>query len=63
MAYHVYVYELEKRNATKKKKITQEAIRANRARGNFICGYRPSSFPTEKAIADTSTPTLPKRGW
>jgi len=45
--YHVNVYELEKRNATKKN-FTQEAIRANRARGNFICGYRPSSFPTEK---------------
>jgi oxalate decarboxylase/phosphoglucose isomerase-like protein (cupin superfamily) len=45
--YHVNVYDLEKRNATKKN-FTQEAIRANRARGNFICGYRPSSFPTEK---------------
>lgn len=45
--YHVNVYELEKRNATKKN-FTQEAMRANRARGNFICGYRPSSFPTEK---------------
>jgi mannose-6-phosphate isomerase-like protein (cupin superfamily) len=44
--YHVNVYELEKRNATKKG-FTQEAMRANRARGNFICGYRPASFPTE----------------
>ena len=45
--YHVNIYELAKQNATKKN-FTQEAIRANRARGNFICGYRPSSFPTEK---------------
>lgn len=45
--YHVNIYELEKRNTTKKN-FTQEAIRANRARGNFICGYRPSSFPTER---------------
>jgi mannose-6-phosphate isomerase-like protein (cupin superfamily) len=45
--YHVNIYELEKRNTTKKN-FTQEAIRANRARGNFICGYRPASFPTEK---------------
>ena len=22
-------------------------MRANRARGNFICGYRPATFPTE----------------
>lgn len=44
--YHVNVYELEKRNATKKN-FTQEAMRANRARGNFICGYRPATFPTE----------------
>ena len=44
--HHVNVYELEKRNATKKN-FTQEAMRANRARGNFICGYRPATFPTE----------------
>jgi mannose-6-phosphate isomerase-like protein (cupin superfamily) len=43
--YHLNVYELEKRNATKKN-FTQEAMRANRARGNFICGYRPATFPT-----------------
>jgi mannose-6-phosphate isomerase-like protein (cupin superfamily) len=43
--YHVNIYELEKRNAGKKN-FTQEAIRANRARGNFICGYRPATFPT-----------------
>ena len=43
--HHVNVYELEKRNATKKN-FTQEAMRANRARGNFICGYRPATFPT-----------------
>ena len=45
--HHVNVYELEKANTTKKG-FTQEAMRANRARGNFICGYRPSSFPTAK---------------
>jgi mannose-6-phosphate isomerase-like protein (cupin superfamily) len=44
--YHVNIYELEKRNAGKKG-FTQEAMRANRARGNFICGYRPATFPTE----------------
>ena len=44
--YHVNVYELEKKNATKKG-FTQEAMRANRARGNFICGYRPATFPTD----------------
>ena len=43
--YHVNIYDLEKRN-TGKKNFTQEAIRANRARGNFICGYRPATFPT-----------------
>ena len=45
--YHFNVYELQKQNATKKN-FTQEAMRANRARGNLICGYRPASFPTEK---------------
>ena len=43
--YHVNVYDLQKANATKKG-FTQEAMRANRARGNFICGYRPATFPT-----------------
>ena len=59
--YHVNVYELEKRNATKKN-FTQEAIRANRARGNFICGYRPASFPTEKGDRGHRTPTRQKPG-
>jgi oxalate decarboxylase/phosphoglucose isomerase-like protein (cupin superfamily) len=45
--HHVNVYELEKAN-TARKDFTQEAMRANRARGNFICGYRPASFPTER---------------
>jgi oxalate decarboxylase/phosphoglucose isomerase-like protein (cupin superfamily) len=44
--YHVNIYELEKRNTTRKG-FTQEAMRANRARGNFICGYRPATFPTD----------------
>jgi len=44
--HHYNVYELEKQNATKKG-FTQEAMRANRARGNFICGYRPATFPTD----------------
>ena len=44
--HHYNVYELEKQNAGKKG-FTQEAMRANRARGNFICGYRPATFPTE----------------
>lgn len=44
--HHYNVYELEKQNATKKS-FTQEAMRANRARGNFICGYRPATFPTD----------------
>ena len=44
--YHVNIYALEKQNAGKKG-FTQEAMRANRARGNFICGYRPATFPTE----------------
>ena len=52
--YHVNVCELEKRNTTKKG-FTQEAMRANRARGNFICGYRPASFPTEKGDRVTCT--------
>ena len=43
--YHVNVYELQKQNAARKG-FTQEAMRANRARGNFICGYRPATFPT-----------------
>lgn len=44
--YHVNVYDLQKQNATKKN-FSQEAMRANRARGNFICGHRPATFPTE----------------
>jgi mannose-6-phosphate isomerase-like protein (cupin superfamily) len=44
--HHFNVYEMEKQNAAKKG-FTQEAMRANRARGNFICGYRPASFPTD----------------
>lgn len=44
--HHYNVYELEKQNAGKKG-FTQEAMRANRARGNFICGYRPATFPTD----------------
>jgi mannose-6-phosphate isomerase-like protein (cupin superfamily) len=45
--HHLNVYDLQKQNAAKKN-FTQEAMRANRARGNFICGYRPATFPTEK---------------
>jgi mannose-6-phosphate isomerase-like protein (cupin superfamily) len=44
--HHFNVYELEKRNSGKKG-FTQEAMRANRARGNFICGYRPATQPTD----------------
>jgi mannose-6-phosphate isomerase-like protein (cupin superfamily) len=44
--HHYNVYELQKQNATRKG-FTQEAMRANRARGNFICGYRPATFPTD----------------
>ncbi len=44
--HHLNIYELQKQNAAKKN-FTQEAMRANRARGNFICGYRPATFPTE----------------
>ena len=44
--HHFNVHELEKQNAGKKG-FTQEAMRANRARGNFICGYRPATFPTD----------------
>jgi len=44
--HHYNIYELEKQNAGKKG-FTQEAMRANRARGNFICGYRPATFPTD----------------
>ncbi|MSO57338.1 MAG: hypothetical protein EXQ55_10545 [Acidobacteria bacterium] len=44
--HHYNVYELQKQNAAKKG-FAQEAMRANRARGNFICGYRPATFPTE----------------
>jgi mannose-6-phosphate isomerase-like protein (cupin superfamily) len=44
--HHFNVYEMEKQNAGKKG-FTREAMRANRARGNFICGYRPATFPTD----------------
>jgi mannose-6-phosphate isomerase-like protein (cupin superfamily) len=44
--HHFNIYELEKQNAGKKN-FTQEAMRANRARGNFICGYRPATQPTD----------------
>jgi len=44
--HHYNVYQLEKQNAGKKG-FTQEAMRANRARGNFICGYRPATFSTD----------------
>jgi mannose-6-phosphate isomerase-like protein (cupin superfamily) len=43
--HHYNVYELQKQNAGKKG-FTQEAMRANRARGSFICGYRPATQPT-----------------
>lgn len=43
--YHFNVYELAKQNASKKG-FTQEAMRANRARGNCICGYPPAVQPT-----------------
>jgi mannose-6-phosphate isomerase-like protein (cupin superfamily) len=43
---HLNVYELAKQNESKKG-FTQEAMRANRARGNFICGYRPERQPTD----------------
>lgn len=43
--HHYNIYELERQNAGKKG-FTQEAMRANRARGNFICGYRPTMQPT-----------------
>src|SRR5262245_26859149 len=36
--YHLNVYDLASQNQGKKS-FTQEAMRANRARGNFICGY------------------------
>ena len=44
--YHYNVYELETQNAGKTA-FTQLAMRANRARGNFICGYRPTTQPTD----------------
>ena len=44
--YHYNVYELETQNAGKTA-FTQPAMRANRARGNFICGYRPETQPTD----------------
>ena len=44
--HHFNIYQLEKQNAGKKG-FTQEAMRANRARGNFICGYRPAMQPTD----------------
>jgi mannose-6-phosphate isomerase-like protein (cupin superfamily) len=44
--YHLNVYELAKQNDGKKG-FTQEAMRANRARGNFICGYAGGAQPTD----------------
>jgi mannose-6-phosphate isomerase-like protein (cupin superfamily) len=44
--HHYNVYELAQRHAGEKS-FTQEAMRANRARGNFICGYRPATQPTD----------------
>jgi mannose-6-phosphate isomerase-like protein (cupin superfamily) len=43
---HYNIYELAKQNSGRKG-FTQEAMRANRARGNFICGYRSASQPTD----------------
>ena len=44
--HHYNVYELEKQHAGETR-FTQAAMRANRARGNFICGYRPETQPTD----------------
>lgn len=44
--YHLNVYDLAKQNEGKKT-FTQEAMRANRARGNFICGYAGAEAPAE----------------
>jgi mannose-6-phosphate isomerase-like protein (cupin superfamily) len=44
--YHFNVYDLAKQNDGKKG-FTQEAMRANRARGNFICGYAGGPQPTD----------------
>ena len=44
--YHLNVYDLAKQNDGKKG-FTQEAMRANRARGNFICGYAGGPQPTD----------------
>jgi mannose-6-phosphate isomerase-like protein (cupin superfamily) len=44
--HHLNVYDLAKQNDGKKG-FTQEAMRANRARGNFICGYAGGPQPTD----------------
>lgn len=44
--YHLNVYELARQNDGRKG-FTQEAMRANRARGNFICGYAGGTQPTD----------------
>lgn len=41
---HVNVYDLAKQNASRNN-FTQEAIRKNRARGNFICGMAGAAQP------------------
>jgi mannose-6-phosphate isomerase-like protein (cupin superfamily) len=43
--HHLNVYELQKQNQDKPRGFTQEAMRANRARGNFICGYAGAGQP------------------
>jgi len=44
--HHYNIHDLAKQHSGRKG-FTQEAMRANRARGNFICGYRPATQPTE----------------
>ena len=44
--YHLNVYELAEQNDGKKG-FTREAMRADRARGNFICGYAGAAQPTD----------------
>lgn len=43
---HVNIYDLEKENAGKKR-WSREAMRKNRARGNFICGYASAEPPVK----------------
>lgn len=45
---HVNVYELAKQNEGKRN-FTQEAMRANRSRGNFICGHAATARPAAAA--------------